>query len=274
VIWISELLQPIPTIDVVVFDVDGVLIDDTVSYYAAVKATVSHVLSRVYRRSGADSLVTDADIMAFKSAGGFNDDWVLAYTLSGLLLAAPAGTRPPLARIAAQSAGRGMPWIREQYFAELDLDQKLVDAIGREYYWGTDLLQDRLGRASQHYHGVGFVRQEQPLIPAGFFEELRSVGVRRFGVITGRDDIELQRVGDAGAGGRPSFWIRPGLARHQQAEPGCSVAGRRVPGADPGPVHRRHGRRSAACAQLSAQPRCDRALSLRHGAESRTVDAL
>lgn len=190
--WMRNGLQSIPCVDTVIFDMDGVLMDDTHSYYAAVKATVHYVVSVLYHQPSSQALITDADILAFKAAGGFNDDWVLAYTLCGIILANAPGERPALAEIAAQSAGRGMPWVREHYFPKLALDFGLVERLCIEHYWGADLLWERLGIRAEHYHGPGFVRQEQPLVSPHFFDELKRVGIRQFGLITGRSKVELQ----------------------------------------------------------------------------------
>ena len=190
-IWIRENLQPVPPIDAVIFDVDGVLIDDIVSYYATIKATVQHVVSHLHRRPRADGEITDADIMAFKAAGGFNDDWVLSYTLCGVILGSN-GAPPSLAHAAERSAGRGMPWVRETYFPELDLQFELVERVCMEYYWGAGQLRDRFGLEPMHHRGAGFVSDERSLVPADFFDRLRATGVTRFGLITGRSDVELE----------------------------------------------------------------------------------
>lgn len=57
---------------VVVFDMDGVLVDVTESYREAIRATVAHF-------SGQE--VTRARIQDYKNAGGWNDDWSLSHHL-------------------------------------------------------------------------------------------------------------------------------------------------------------------------------------------------
>jgi len=189
-IWIRDGLEPAPPIDTVIFDVDGVLIDDVVSYHATVKAVVRHVVTTLYGHPSRISKVTDADILAFKTAGGFNDDWQLSYTLCGIALARNGAT-PPLTQIAAESEGRGMVWVRERYFSRLDLEFELVEQICMEYYWGAELLQERLGLSAQYYRGPGFVNEERSLVPLDFFDQLRAINVVHFGLITGRNDVEL-----------------------------------------------------------------------------------
>ncbi|MGC8825672.1 MAG: HAD family hydrolase [Anaerolineae bacterium] len=178
--------------DTVIFDVDGVLIDDSASYSATIKAVVRHVVHLIHRRPERLSQVEDEDIRAFKAAGGFNDDWVLSYTLAGILLAWPDDARPDLPAIARESAGRGMDWVRAQYFPHIALDFEQVRQLCLEYFWGEDLLAEKMGLPARCYHGPGFVQQERALVPADFLQRLRAAGVQRFGIITGRDHIELE----------------------------------------------------------------------------------
>lgn len=55
--------------DLLIFDMDGVLVDVTESYRAAIVETVKHFT---------DAVVTDAQIQDLKNEGGWNDDWLLS----------------------------------------------------------------------------------------------------------------------------------------------------------------------------------------------------
>jgi phosphoglycolate phosphatase-like HAD superfamily hydrolase len=71
----------------VVFDMDGVLIDVSSSYREVVRLSVAAYLRTVL---GADSLpgdfITLTDVDAVKKNGGFNNDWDLTYAVIDLLL--------------------------------------------------------------------------------------------------------------------------------------------------------------------------------------------
>ncbi len=58
--------------DLLVFDMDGVLVDVTESYRAAIQATVLHF-------TGVQP--TDEDVQVWKNKGGFNDDWKLSHRM-------------------------------------------------------------------------------------------------------------------------------------------------------------------------------------------------
>ncbi len=69
-------LNPMRDVEIAIFDMDGVLIDVSKSYRETIKRTVALYLRRALGiRGDARSLVSDADIVAFKEIGGMNNDW-------------------------------------------------------------------------------------------------------------------------------------------------------------------------------------------------------
>lgn len=58
--------------DLIVFDMDGVLVDVSESYRAAIQATVLHF-------TGVEP--THDEVQAWKNRGGFNDDWKLSHRM-------------------------------------------------------------------------------------------------------------------------------------------------------------------------------------------------
>ncbi len=73
-----------PPLNVLIFDIDGVLIDVSRSYRKAIEETI-RIYLKICLRSGSagNRLVLDRAVSLFKAAGGFNNDWDLT---SGLLL--------------------------------------------------------------------------------------------------------------------------------------------------------------------------------------------
>ncbi|HSB03897.1 MAG TPA: HAD family hydrolase [Thermodesulfobacteriota bacterium] len=75
--------NPVPFLDVLIFDMDGVLIDVSKSYRKTIQKTVQIYLATCLGMKGcSQKLALDEAISFFKSAGGFNNDWDLT---SGLL---------------------------------------------------------------------------------------------------------------------------------------------------------------------------------------------
>ena len=71
-------------LDILIFDMDGVLIDVSRSYRKTIQRTIQIYLETClgFERKRGD-WVTDEEISLFKSAGGFNSDWDVT---SGFLL--------------------------------------------------------------------------------------------------------------------------------------------------------------------------------------------
>jgi len=71
------------SMDLLIFDMDGVLIDVSRSYRATIRKTVQIYLETCLGFEKGKKIVRDEEVSLFKSAGGFNNDWDLT---SGLLL--------------------------------------------------------------------------------------------------------------------------------------------------------------------------------------------
>ncbi len=56
--------------DLIVFDMDGVLVDVSESYRAAIQATVHHFTGQE---------PTNDEVQTWKNKGGYNDDWKLSH---------------------------------------------------------------------------------------------------------------------------------------------------------------------------------------------------
>jgi phosphoglycolate phosphatase-like HAD superfamily hydrolase len=68
--------NPMANVEIVIFDMDGVLIDVFKSYRETIKKAVAIYLRSVLGIKGDEkSLVTDDDIVTFKEIGGLNNDW-------------------------------------------------------------------------------------------------------------------------------------------------------------------------------------------------------
>lgn len=87
-----------PLIPVMLFDMDGVLVDVSGSYRRAIEETVYHFTGRE---------VQQEMIQRYKDRGGFNDDWELTHTIIG-----DFGMETPFARVVTefQRRYRGEDW--------------------------------------------------------------------------------------------------------------------------------------------------------------------
>lgn len=91
-------LNPMRNVEIVVFDMDGVLVDVSRSYREAIKKTIALYLKRVLGiRGDTRSLVSDADIVAFKEIGGMNNDWDVTTGLLYYFVTLLEGQEPGMA---------------------------------------------------------------------------------------------------------------------------------------------------------------------------------
>ena len=109
-----------PLIPVVLFDMDGVLVDVSGSYRRAIEETVYHFTGRE---------VQSKMVQRYKDRGGFNDDWALTHTII-----ADYGMEVPLTRVVSefQRRYRGDDWdgfiIEERPLIQTRTLQELKDS--------------------------------------------------------------------------------------------------------------------------------------------------
>ncbi|PSQ42210.1 TIGR01548 family HAD-type hydrolase [Halobacteriales archaeon SW_7_68_16] len=183
--------------DAVVFDIDGVLIDTSESYRRAIVETVDRVHRRTIRR---------VDVLAFKRAGGFNDDWAVTTAVARYVVATTEGYAEPPAEFADRiaEAGGGLDGARTVLRSALSARarqrvENAVDADGlrdvfQALYLGTDAYE-RLEGGEPPVDAPGFLHDEPVVIDAATVEALDGYGC---GVLTGRPtaeaDIALART--------------------------------------------------------------------------------
>jgi HAD superfamily phosphatase len=166
------------TLDTVVLDVDGVLIDVRESFREAVRETV-----RTMQESlgvAQPWLPAHEDILVFKRAGGFNDDIDLSIALTALGAAGRGGDAAQVATACEQSGG-GLRALRAVAPDLPRISGADTVRVFDELYWG------------------GLIEREKPLVPPDFVAQLRDVGARCVALITGRTpremDAALARLG-------------------------------------------------------------------------------
>ena len=190
--------------DVMVFDMDGVLIDVRHSYPVVICKTVDRFL-RERGFSGDEAAVTPDETAYFKAAGGFNSDWSLAQgvVLIYLVKAELAGSRqidglrqlsPDLATIARASGqfGGGLSGLqtalshlldaREFERVNVEWDQSRVTRLAQEFYAG-DRAPDVFGVSNDTIHGDGLMLTEHPLVDLATLSQAPF----RYGLYTGRN---------------------------------------------------------------------------------------
>lgn len=111
--WAAEA----PSVDVVLFDCDGVLIDARPSYDAAIRETVAYILSKLVQRA-VTRPVSRRLIHRFRQSGGFNNDWdTVCAILWGIAAQLPEQWVEDFLQADAELADRGLRDAAERFLA-------------------------------------------------------------------------------------------------------------------------------------------------------------
>jgi phosphoglycolate phosphatase-like HAD superfamily hydrolase len=187
-------------LDAAIFDVDGVLIDTSQSYIRAVMSAAERLVRVVNQLPEAPSpLVTPQDILLFKLAGGWNNDWHCTALFTALWTARLREWRgtpeagisleewAQRAHLAASAHQGGMPWLHEVMPTSTIPDPDVARWAHDEYYWGAALVRELYGHEPVYAPDApGFVHNERLLLDAATVRALIEQGITRYGLVTGR----------------------------------------------------------------------------------------
>src|SRR6266480_198903 len=208
VFWKRPDLQFPSQFNTIFFDIDGVLIKTIDSFHATDIATAEYVAGTIHDldwgQNEGKTLVTHEDVIAFKQAGGYNNDWDMCYLLATLCTArlrewkgTPLAERSieewaELSRAADEGGHGGIAGVREVMAASAQLDYNMIGDIYHEFYWGASEIKKRFGYTPRYLPDFpGFVHNEEMNFPPDFFTRLRDAGIHHLGMITGRVGPEV-----------------------------------------------------------------------------------
>ena len=185
--------------DAAVFDCDGVLVDISESYDAAVDVTCRHVLQRV---AGIESARIDNQIIEhFKACGGFNDEVDLTYACVLCCFAAnKAGrdARAVLLEAATSADNTGIRSVKE-HLRDIDGLDELVSRLGSlderrgnyvysvfdQVFYGPHLYRKLFGKNSD-FQGPGMIENDRLILSPSLLEQLRARFDKRMAIVSGR----------------------------------------------------------------------------------------
>ncbi len=195
---------------VLLFDLDGTLIDVSGSYDFAVTQTVRLYCEKVAGLTVEGGLATYRELAALRSAGGFNNDWDLAtgLTIWALYKAGDRGTRAtidggvyrdlPSVIDRIRAAGGGLAGLAEcvapTTMRQVEHDGSTIETsrivrIFQEVYLGEQ-FQSVYDVPNEYWDGPAARRRERPLVSGAVLAELGRLGAQ--GVVTGRPGLEAK----------------------------------------------------------------------------------
>lgn len=207
--------------NLIVFDMDGVIVDVSASYRDVVRHTAALFFEPAQgSASMPDPLFDLADLAAVKQSGGLNNDWDLTYLVIKLLFSlvkmpAVHASRDPWDRYRAnirqchasplaaflRSADNPLTILLEQHgrlenafirsLHEGDVGSgNIIKQIFQEVYLGADLFRSTYDREPVVYRGDGFILREKLLMDRSLLAELSAANV--LAIATGRPRAEAE----------------------------------------------------------------------------------
>lgn len=187
----------IQSVDAVVLDIDGVLVDVSGSYRRAIVETIERLYGEPTSRG---------TIQTLKNAGGFNNDWELTDAVALYTLGARRDLDLDVEGFAAaiESRGGGLGAARDVITAtcsapteiEADWSPEQVRRVFQSLYLGGDLYRELEGHEPR-IDAPGYIHEEPTLIDPGTVTALEEQFA--IGVLTGRPAgeaaIALERAG-------------------------------------------------------------------------------
>ena len=207
----------------IVFDMDGVIVDVSGSYREAVRQTSRLFFKGIASENALpDPLFSLADLALVKQAGGLNNDWELTYhvltllmtkievppdnpglegwacldnlvsggdarTLSNYLQSSPT----PLVDLGRNRSVKTNAWIQRLSNGGVGTGN-IIKQIFQELYLGGNLFKQTYGFAPKAYDGEGLIDHESLLIPAQSVKRLAEANT--LALATGRPRSEAEHA--------------------------------------------------------------------------------
>jgi len=221
----KETFPLLAEVDTIIFDIDGVLVDVSSSYYQTIIDTVQYYFHHIVNMTGKANLVDKQTINHFKMIGGFNDDWELSaaavlyylwkmeeYHLKSL--EELKNNLPMIDQFINKNlaGGGGLPklttWIKKKSsFSDkifLLWNKEKIFQIAKEFYAG-----EKYCFRLYHFYpsivgnGEGNIEKEIILIKPEIIEKLKK---HHAGILTGRSKVETRFIIEQINQG---FWLKP-----------------------------------------------------------------
>jgi phosphoglycolate phosphatase-like HAD superfamily hydrolase len=205
----------------IIFDMDGVIIDVSNSYRDTVRQTTKLFFSPA-KHAGLlpEPLFDLSDLAAVKQSGGLNNDWDLSFQIISLLFTMVEkmvtdkaqdpwsryrktlprckvgkladylnSTEMPLMALLKQHGKIADPFVAGLYNGDVG-SGNIIKQIFQEIYLGEDLFKSTYNLTPQMYRGEGYILREKILIDRRILKNLAQENV--LAIATGRPEAEAE----------------------------------------------------------------------------------
>lgn len=195
--------------EIIVFDIDGVLIDTSSSFRVAVSRTVQYYVTKILGYKDTGLFIKPDEVQLFKIAGGFNDDWVLSQSIilffiykairSGLKDTESIRSVPPSFEDFTRDIsypGNGLEKV-EKYILDMNskiflevkkrFDKKLIIRLFQEIYAGSEGMKRLYGTEPILGGEEGLWKKERIIL-----DKTLLIPELSYGIYTGRTATETE----------------------------------------------------------------------------------
>lgn len=203
----------------IVFDMDGVIIDVSGSY----RETVRQTARLFFRGAGSwkdlpDPLFSLTDLARVKQSGGLNNDWDLTFLIINLLFALVKGptnqqdpdpwtrhnkiisgcdvaalsqflnsTKNPITSLMQKAGKQKHEFITGLYTGDVG-SGNIIKQIFQEIYLGKKMFEATYGIPAKVYHHKGYINREKLIVDRSILERLSRSNI--LAIATGRPKVE------------------------------------------------------------------------------------
>ncbi len=198
----DEIREELKKTELIVFDVDGVLIDTKPSFIETIIITAKYYINETLELPLDLSGLTTSHAMDFKSYSGFNNDWNLTTALVAFLLYnnrsgnGEIGNKEFLREV--DKLGGGMEGVKEHINNIIDkqdfewiyerVDHPLIRKTFQEFYAGNEYCEHLYGYKPAIYNGSGTIKNEIVLLDRSLIDRWQG----KTGILTGRYEKETE----------------------------------------------------------------------------------
>jgi len=201
-------IDKIKSLDAIIFDCDGVLIDITNSYDLAIKKTVDFMIKEMTKMD-LPNIVTTQMIEGFKATGGFNDEVDVTYSLILSIVAAKKLNKsiPQFIFYVIKNSDQSGIQSVEKYLdtIKVDLseirnklvypsphDSNILYSTFDEIFYGTKLYYELYKRKPRFFDGKGLIDNDIVLVKKNLIDTLRKKFAKKMAIISGRGVVSAK----------------------------------------------------------------------------------